>query len=140
VQVQPRQLLCDVCTRWDSVYRMLNRLRDMRPAVDYFLDLPNQDPKNDLRKYKISPREWQEMQDLEIILEMPHKVQQVMSDESTPILSGAIPSFEIFMSSWEQLAENHPHLQPILQPGLDWACKYYAKMDRTDAYVIAMCK
>jgi hypothetical protein len=71
---------------------------------------------------------------------MPHKVQQVMSGESTPILSGAIPSFEIFMSSWEQLAENHPNLQPILQPGLDWACKYYAKMDRTNAYIIAMCK
>jgi hypothetical protein len=32
VKVERRQLLRDVRTRWDSVYRMLNRLREMRPV------------------------------------------------------------------------------------------------------------
>jgi hypothetical protein len=31
-KIVPKQLLRDVCTRWDSVYQMLNRLREMRPV------------------------------------------------------------------------------------------------------------
>jgi len=29
----------------------------------------------------------------------------VMSGETTPVLSGVIPAFEMFMSTWEDLAE-----------------------------------
>lgn len=36
IQVKPLQLLRDVSTRWDSVYYMINRLREMRP-VSYFI-------------------------------------------------------------------------------------------------------
>ena len=32
VKVKQLQLLRDVCTRWDSVYKMLTRLRDLRPV------------------------------------------------------------------------------------------------------------
>ena len=32
ITVKPKQLLRDVRTRWDSVYYMLNRLREMRPV------------------------------------------------------------------------------------------------------------
>lgn len=135
VRLDRLQLLRDVRTRWDSIYKMLNRLRELRPAVDYFLALPNN---HDLAKYKISPQEWQAMQDVEVILSIPHKVQQVMSGESNPILSGAIPAFETFMSAWEKFSQGNPHLQHIVQPGLDWAYQYYAKMDRTRAYVVAM--
>ena len=35
VQVPVRQLLQDVRTRWDSVYLMLRRLRDLRPVRPY---------------------------------------------------------------------------------------------------------
>jgi hypothetical protein len=72
--------------------------------------------------------------------QISHRVQQIMSAEKTPILSGAIPAFEMFMSSWEKLAKEHPHLKPLIDPGLEWASIYYAKMDRTRAYIIAMCK
>jgi hypothetical protein len=61
-----------------------------------------------------------------------------MSEESSPVLSGAIPSFEIFMTAWEDLSEHHPHLETIIKPGLDLAYKYYAWMDRSLCYVIAM--
>ena len=63
-----------------------------------------------------------------------------MSKETTPILSGAIPTFETFMTSWEKLAAEVPHLKPLIAPGLDWASMYYRKMDRTRAYIIAMCE
>jgi len=35
IQVKPLQLLRDVRTRWDSVYHMLKRLREMRPVWLY---------------------------------------------------------------------------------------------------------
>jgi hypothetical protein len=61
-----------------------------------------------------------------------------MSGESTPILCGAIPAFETFMSRWERIIVEHPRLKPLIQPGLDWAYMYYDRMDRTGAYIIAM--
>lgn len=72
--------------------------------------------------------------------QVPHAVQQVMSAERTPILSGAIPAFELFMSRWEKLMEEHPHLEQLIKPGLEWASMYYGRMDRTRAYIIAMRK
>lgn len=73
-------------------------------------------------------------------IQVPHVVQQVMSKESTPILSGAIPAFESFMTKWENLSRDHPRLQDHIDPGLQWARRYYNRMDRTRAYVISMCK
>ena len=61
-----------------------------------------------------------------------------MSEESTLVLSGAIPSFEMFMTTWEKLSTTHPSLTPLIKPGLDMAYKYYSRMDRTSSYIIAM--
>ena len=80
------------------------------------------------------------MQRAVIQQQYPHKVQQIMSGENTPVLAGAIPAFELFMTGWEKASEDHPHLTELIQPGLDWASMYYGRMDRTRAYIIAMCK
>jgi hypothetical protein len=63
-----------------------------------------------------------------------------MSSEATPILAGAIPSFELFMTAWERLAEMHPRLAPWINAGMEYAIIYYGRMDRTRSYIIAMCK
>ena len=39
VKIKSLQLLRDVRTRWDSIYLMLNRLREMRPVWPYLLNL-----------------------------------------------------------------------------------------------------
>jgi hypothetical protein len=72
--------------------------------------------------------------------QIPHGVQQVMSGESTLILSGAISSFESFMTTWENIIQDYPHLEKYVKPGLDWAYLYYGRMDRTRAYIISMRK
>jgi hypothetical protein len=61
-----------------------------------------------------------------------------MSREETPVLSGTLPAFEMFMTSWEMLGEKYPRLAPFVDIGLKWAYKYYCRMDQTRAYVIAM--
>jgi hypothetical protein len=81
VQLKPLQLLRDVRTRWDSVFLMLRRLREMRPvsfltilkipahvlqqAIDWFLGAPNN---QDLAKYRLTSMEWSVLQDFEMIL------------------------------------------------------------------------
>jgi hypothetical protein len=64
----------------------------------------------------------------------------MMSGENTPILSGAIPAFEMFMTKWEWVAGKHARLKSIVQAGLESAYKYYNRMDHMKAYVVAMCK
>ena len=63
-----------------------------------------------------------------------------MSAERTPSLSGAIPCFELFMTTWEHLRDNEPRLAPYITAGIDCATKYYRKMDETHAYVVSMCE
>ena len=63
-----------------------------------------------------------------------------MSGESTPLLTGAIPAFKMFMMVWENLANKKQHLKRYINIGLEWATKYYTKMDNTHAYIIAMCE
>ncbi|KAG2351062.1 hypothetical protein BDR07DRAFT_1321681 [Suillus spraguei] len=69
---------------------------------------------------------------------MPHIVQQVMSGESMPLLSGAIPVFETLMTQWEELANAAPHCKPFIDTALTWASSYYQHMDHTHAYTMAM--
>jgi hypothetical protein len=76
---------------------------------------------------------------LNATLQVPHTVQHIMSNEQTPILSGAIPSFKTFMTRWENLIKKNPGLKLIIKPGLECAYVYYGQMDRMRAYIIAMC-
>ena len=72
--------------------------------------------------------------------QIPHKVQMVMSGEKTPILSGSIPAFEMFMSAWELLVAKHPRLSQWIDIGMGKATEYYGRMDRTSAYIMSMCE
>ena len=76
----------------------------------------------------------------QLTAQVPHTVQQIMSAESMPMLSGAVLSFKIFMTQWEKLCTKYPELKPWVNIGLEWAKKYYTRMDDTDAYVVAMCE
>ncbi|KAG1898805.1 uncharacterized protein F5891DRAFT_893188, partial [Suillus fuscotomentosus] len=107
IKVPELQLLWDVETRWDSVYFMINHLREMHPAVDFFLSSSDQP---DVVKCKINTMEWFVLKDFEEILGVPHVVQQTMSSESLPKLGSTIPNFELFMTAWERLAKKTPRL------------------------------
>lgn len=44
------------------------------------------------------------------------------------------------MTELEEVGESHEVLKPWTDIGVQWATKYYIRMDNTDAYVITMCK
>ncbi|KIJ59147.1 hypothetical protein HYDPIDRAFT_66579, partial [Hydnomerulius pinastri MD-312] len=103
------QLLRDVKTRWDSTFFMINRLRTLHQAVDYFLAAPRN---SDLAKHKMSALEWEVLQDLEVVLEVPSLAQHTMSGEHSPLAGGTLPTYETFVVQWQTLASspNHPQL------------------------------
>ncbi|KAI5981022.1 hypothetical protein EDD15DRAFT_2160282, partial [Pisolithus albus] len=80
---------------WDSIYFMINRLRVLQQALDYFFKLPAQ---RDIADYKLEELEWLILQDIELVLEIPHLAQQGMSAESTPTLGAVVPTFEEFIT------------------------------------------
>jgi hypothetical protein len=61
-----------------------------------------------------------------------------MSEESMPVLSGAVLSFEMFMASWEELTAKNKHMQHLVEAGLEAANKFYLQMDHTSSYVVTM--
>ncbi|KAF8836294.1 hypothetical protein BDN67DRAFT_911480 [Paxillus ammoniavirescens] len=114
-QVPELELLHDVKTCRDSTYAMINCLCALRLAVNYFLALPNQ---KELKDYVLSTPQWLVLEDFEHILQVPHKVQQRMSNESPPRLGSTVPCFELFMSVWEMLGATHPRMKPWMDVGL----------------------
>lgn len=94
VKVNIRQLLLDVRTRWDSVYQMIKRLREMRPvsfysykmlmmlmrfikqAIDFMLMLDE-----DMSDLRITPEEWDILRDFEVVLNV--SILQLDQDELT---------------------------------------------------------
>lgn len=72
------------------------------------------------------------------IHEAAHVVLQTMSSESTPVLCGAIATFELLMTSWERLAAVYPQVKRWTDIGLFWARKYYKRMDHTNAYIVTL--
>ena len=67
-------------------------------------------------------------------------MQKLLSGEQTPLLAGVIPVFEVFLTGWEKLAQKKKNLAPFIQCGLDSAKEYYSRMDKSNAYVVAMGK
>jgi len=61
-----------------------------------------------------------------------------MSAEKTPTLAYSMIHFEMFMTRWEQLAETNSALKPYIDIGIEWATKYYQRMDNSRAYIICM--
>ena len=49
---------------------------------------------------------------IQLTAQVLHMVQQIMSAESMPVLSEAVPSFKIFMTWWEKLCTKYPELKP----------------------------
>ncbi|KAG2040289.1 hypothetical protein BDR03DRAFT_858344, partial [Suillus americanus] len=69
---------------------------------------------------------------------VPHAAQQAMSSESTPTLSGTVPTFERLIEGWNHIANHFPHFAPLISIGLLWADKYDDQMGTTNAYAVSM--
>ena len=64
--------------------------------------------------------------------------QQCLSSESMPVLSYAITEIKEYMTALEKLGKDHYILKPWVDIGVQWATKYYCRMDDMKAHVVAM--
>ena len=75
-----------------------------------------------------------------LLIQLPHMVQQMLYAEKTPILGNVVPQSELFITSLEDLGDQNEELKPITNVGVMWAMKYYQCMDYSWMYAIAMCE
>ncbi|KIM58277.1 hypothetical protein SCLCIDRAFT_28178 [Scleroderma citrinum Foug A] len=114
---------------------MINRLRTLRQALDYFFQAPAH---KDIADRKLSEVDWQIIEDLEVVLKVPHTFQQSVSSEALPTLTHIIPVFKMFIIQWEHLSAQAPQCALFIEVGLHYAKEYYSHMGKTDVYAIAM--
>jgi hypothetical protein len=63
-----------------------------------------------------------------------------LCSEWRPVLSDVVPAFKLFMTAWEMLGKKHLHPAPFMQVSVEWAVKYYERMDLSKVYIVAMGK
>ncbi|KIK79311.1 hypothetical protein PAXRUDRAFT_40804, partial [Paxillus rubicundulus Ve08.2h10] len=66
-------------------------------AINLFLDAPCN---INISDSKLAPLDWEVLQDMEVVLEVPSWAQQSMCGQSLLLLGGAIPSYETFLAQW----------------------------------------
>ncbi|KIK98011.1 hypothetical protein PAXRUDRAFT_135057, partial [Paxillus rubicundulus Ve08.2h10] len=123
------KLLHHVKIHWDSTYYMINHLCALQQVVSYFLDAPCN---ADIADHKMLPLGW----------EVPFHAQWTMCRESIPLIGGAFPSYETFLTQWTSLslACDHPQLVSFISSGLELANHYHDHLGHIKAYLFAMCK
>ncbi|KAJ7721832.1 hypothetical protein DFH07DRAFT_867753 [Mycena maculata] len=129
------QLLRDCETRWSSTYLMSDRLLELYPAVQCFLNHPQQ---TQIAHLLFTTPQYQLLHDIQTILAVPHAAQELLSAEKTPTLSAALPAFEILLESWIDLQTKLPMLSHYIGVGIVKIQEYAAKGRKTRAYALAM--
>ncbi|PBK86057.1 hypothetical protein ARMGADRAFT_941122, partial [Armillaria gallica] len=123
-------------THWSSTHLMIEWALFIRSAIDVFLSSDNF---HDLaRNNNIDDNDWDLLEDMSIVLNIPHNFQEQLSAEKMPTLCDALPAFEAVVTLWEAQRAKYPLLAPAIRSGL---CKLsdYSVLARTvPAYMLAM--
>ncbi|KAF9231413.1 hypothetical protein BU15DRAFT_7811, partial [Melanogaster broomeanus] len=72
--------------------------------IDYFFDAPCN---INISDSKLAALDWEVLQDMEVVLEVPSQAQKSMCSQSLPLLSGTVPSYETFLAQWTSLYTSH---------------------------------
>ncbi|KAI5998457.1 hypothetical protein EDC04DRAFT_2612445 [Pisolithus marmoratus] len=106
---------------------MIHCLCYLHQPIDSFLDRPNN---KDMKKYRLSPMQWNVLWDFELILEILHQAICALSSECLPTLCKYLITFEKFYDTWIRLGqdERNPQLCIFVHKGLEWVTKYYKHM------------
>ncbi|KAK6996343.1 ribonuclease H-like domain-containing protein [Favolaschia claudopus] len=122
------QLLRDCDTRWSSTYNMNDRVIVLHPY-----------PENrSLADLLFSEEQFQVLNDIQLILSLPHLAQELLSAEKTPTLSMALPAFELLLLNWLCLMEELPELAHYIGVGVHKIQEYVHKGRKSRIYALAM--
>jgi hypothetical protein len=72
----------------------------------------------------LSSHERRVLRDIYYILRIPHRAQELLSYEHTPVASHAIPVYETLIAAWESLKSHFPHLSSSIDCGISKIREY----------------
>ncbi|KAF8993043.1 ribonuclease H-like domain-containing protein, partial [Cyathus striatus] len=125
------QLLRDCDTRWSSTHQMICRVLQLYPVSVHILNLEQPE-------YQFTDDDLGVLQDIDQVLEVPHKVQELLSAEKTPTLSFALPLYEVLLEKWRILQNTIPELSHYIGVGISKIEEYISLARSTRIYVHAM--
>ncbi|KAG0705866.1 hypothetical protein DFH29DRAFT_799488 [Suillus ampliporus] len=129
-----RIMPCDVSTRWNSTYDMLNFALEYRKGIDAITDKR----KLGLGEYELKPNEWLLVKQFCDIL----KDATLFFSRSTPNLAMVIPAMDHIDHVFTSAIIKKEPLDPAIGAGLRLAKhtlnRYYSLTDASKAYRIAM--
>ncbi|KDR68045.1 hypothetical protein GALMADRAFT_1354835, partial [Galerina marginata CBS 339.88] len=130
------QLLRDVDTRWSSALYMIERALLLEKPLDAFCASRDF---HDLKKYQLTPEQWDILAIVQEILLVPDAFQQKLSAEKTPTLCNALPSFDAMVHIWKNQQKQFGYpFSDIIQEGIDKLDAYHSRIELVPAYVISM--
>lgn len=83
-------------------------------------------------------KEYEVLNHIHQILEIPHKCQELLAGEKTPILSLALPVYETLVLMWKKLAKEILELSHYIGLGIAKIMEYVSKGRRSRIYALAM--
>ncbi|KAF9002112.1 hypothetical protein BDQ17DRAFT_1243524, partial [Cyathus striatus] len=127
------QLLRDCETRWSLTCQMICQVLQLYPVSNSYLLVRSEQP-----EYQFTDDDLGVLQDIDQVLEVSHKVQELLSTERTPTLSLALLLYEILLKKWQILQNTIPELSHYIGVGIAKIEEYLSLARSTRIYVHAM--
>ncbi|KAJ7193211.1 ribonuclease H-like domain-containing protein, partial [Mycena pura] len=141
------ELLLWVRTRWASLYKCLDRVLELRMAIDQFVrnadasvEVPELRNKQYIG-YKLSYSEWDKIVIIHEALREPANVTQTFSRERTPTVWRIIPTLEFLIKRWETMSTQprYDEIKEALSAGVESLKKWFHRAETSsDAYFICL--
>ncbi|TEB10196.1 hypothetical protein FA13DRAFT_1653250, partial [Coprinellus micaceus] len=129
-------LLKDVDTRWSSTFFMVDRVIELRLAINAFFDL---DKYKDFDfSYNMSEEQYAVLHDIRQFLHVFHVVQELVSAEKTPTLSIILPMYETLVTMLKDLKKVLPVISGAIAASQAKLQEYLQKSRGTTAYTAAI--
>jgi hypothetical protein len=107
----------------------------MFQPIEHFLSQPSM---SDHTSQLFRQKEYEVLNHIHQILEIPHKCQELLAAEKTPTLSLALPAYEALVLMWKGLMEEIPELSHYITLGIAKIMEYVSKGRRSRIYALAM--
>ena len=118
-RISPKRPILDMPVRWNSTHAMLERILELRPAIDavcryvnlkiyYFIEILTNiycRLEERLQRFQLSIEEWSLLQHLKDILDIFIKATEHLSGSSYPTLSAQLPYFSVLATRLEAIVD-----------------------------------
>ncbi|KAK0493601.1 hypothetical protein EDD18DRAFT_1078354, partial [Armillaria luteobubalina] len=130
------QIILDTDTRWSSTHLMMEWALILRLAINTFLS--SDDFRDLARNNNISTHDWDLLDDMSIVLNVPHQFQEHLSAEKTLTLCDMLPAFEAVSALWKAQRQEFPGLSCAIDAGLEKLSEYTELAHDVPAHMLAM--